>query len=200
MTLEDVLGAAHQWLETVKTKYGEMFRIEILSDTDLLFRVIMETENPMSELAINEPGFAPYRFVSFQTLDVKDTQEQNPMLCFYDDEFCGINEIVERLNQCIKNIVVCEHFLRAAEEFDFEIIMPYCLDKDKRLFAFGYMPKYGSQNGAVICLMGDEPEKKLQIKQWCAEHNCFWSFLNTEVLSEEYKRSYFRELLRDWKV
>lgn len=47
MTLEDVLGVAHQWLETVKTKYGEMFRIEILNDTDLLFRGLPEWRRDM---------------------------------------------------------------------------------------------------------------------------------------------------------
>lgn len=138
MTFRDVLGAARQWLETVKIEYNSWMEVEILEDSDTLFRVIIESEHHMAELIANEPGFAPYRFVSFLVLGIESTLDKPPLFCFYDDEFCSVTDILCGLDVILKNIVVREQFLRAAEEFGFEIVMPYCLDEKKKLYAFGY--------------------------------------------------------------
>mgnify|MGYP003307677013 CR=1 FL=1 len=42
------------------------------------------------------------------------------------------------------------------------------------------------------------PGKLEEIAEWCKENDCFCSFISIEPLIGEYRRSYFREMLRDW--
>lgn len=200
MRFADVLGAVHQWMDAVKIQYDSWLEIEILEDRDTMFRAVMESRNHLAELIVNEPGFAPYRFVSFQVLGMESTCDKPPLFCFYDDETCGVSDIISRLNEMLKHIVVREQFLRASEEFGFEIIMPYCLDEKEQMYVFGYMPGYGSRNGAVIGLLDEKLNTDTSIEKWCRENECFCSFINMERLLGSYKRSYFRELLRDWRI
>ena len=89
------------------------------------------------------------------------------------------------------------NFALASEEFDFEFVSPFTLTDE--IEVFGYISNYGSKNGVVICLT--TPPDFLtdnRIADWCKERDCFYSCLNIELLTSEYKRSYFRELLRDW--
>ena len=196
----DVLGAVHQWMDAVKIQYDSWLEVEILEDRDTMFRAVMESKNHLAELIVNEPGFAPYRFVSFQVLGMESTGDKPPLFCFYDDETCEVSDIISRLNEILKNIVVREQFLRASEEFGFEIIMPYCLDEKEQIYAFGYMPGYGSKNGAVIELLGEGLATDTNMKRWCDENGYFCGFLNPQLLLDQYKRNYFRELLRDWRI
>lgn len=90
-----------------------------------------------------------------------------------------------------------DNFLSASEDFGFVWESPYFLTDELR--AFGYIGNYGSKNGVVICLTS--PPDFLtdnRIADWCAQHDCFCSFLNIESCSGEYNRSYFRNMLRDW--
>ena len=88
-------------------------------------------------------------------------------------------------------------FALASEEFGFEFVSPFTLTDG--IDVFGYISNYGSKNGVVICLT--TPPDFLtdnRIADWCKEMDCFYSCLNIELLTGEYKRSYFREMLRDW--
>ena len=95
-------------------------------------------------------------------------------------------------------IKIARHnFMLASEEFNFEFVSPFTLTDEMEVF--GYIPNYGSKNGVVVCLtsMPDFPTDS-EVVSWCKEMNCFCSFLNIEPLTKEYKRSYFREMFRDW--
>ena len=90
-----------------------------------------------------------------------------------------------------------EKFESAAKDFDFVFHSPFTLTDD--LSVFGYIEKYGSENGVVICLTypPDYPTNQ-EVKNWCDQRGCFCSFISIEPLLEKYKSSYFREMLRDW--
>lgn len=90
-----------------------------------------------------------------------------------------------------------ENFILASKDFDFVFHSPFELTDT--LSVFGYIENYGSKNGAVVCLVasGDIP-KKQEILNWCDQMECFCSFIFIHPLLGEYKRSYFREMLRDW--
>ena len=93
--------------------------------------------------------------------------------------------------------LIRNNFLRAAEDFGVEFESPFSLADG--LEVFGYIPNYGSRNGAVICLDSSmNPEAAQRIHEWCKEMECFCSTLSTEFYAVEYKRSVFREMLRDW--
>ena len=102
---------------------------------------------------------------------------------------CMINE---------DNLKIARHnFALASKDFGFEFESPFTLTNE--IEAFGYIPNYGSKNGVVICLF-DPPDLLTdnRVVDWCKEMDCFWSFLSIESLAGEYKRSYFRSMLRDW--
>ena len=88
------------------------------------------------------------------------------------------------------------NFALASEEFGFEFVSPFNLTDE--IEVFGYISNYGSKNGAVIGLTAP-PDFLLdnRVTDWCSEADCFCSFLNIELLTGEYNRSYFREMLRD---
>lgn len=200
MVLLDILEVMHKWLNNVNKRYDAWLNTEILEDTEIMFRVILESKNQLAELIVNEPEFAPYQFVSFQVLGIDNDGDPASEYCFYDDESCDILFILQKVDWLLEKLIVREQFLHAAEEFGFEIIMPFCLDKGKEIYAFGYMPGYGSVKVAVIGLLNEDNTNE-NIKCWYRENNgYFLSFLNVEPLLGPYKRSYFRNLLRDWRI
>ena len=89
------------------------------------------------------------------------------------------------------------NFILASQEFGFEFVSPFTLTDE--IEAFGYISNYGSKNGVVICLT-TPPDFLIdnKVTDWCKEMDYFYSFLNIELLTGKYKRSYFREMLRDW--
>ena len=89
------------------------------------------------------------------------------------------------------------NFMLASEEFGFEFVSPFNLTDE--IEVFGHISNYGSKNGVVIGLI-TAPDFLIdnRVTDWCKEKGCFYSFLNLELLTGEYKRSYFREMLRDW--
>ena len=92
-----------------------------------------------------------------------------------------------------------ENFRLAAAEFGFNFQRFF--EMDNGVTAFGHISNYGSKNGTVIFLMSPpdfDTENKKQIAAWCESHQMFFSFLNADLLTGEYRRSYFREMLRDW--
>ncbi|MBQ5601378.1 MAG: hypothetical protein IIU77_01000 [Clostridia bacterium] len=89
------------------------------------------------------------------------------------------------------------NFMLAAKDFGFEFESPFT--PTDGLEVFGYITNYGSKNGTVICLTSPSDwQSDKAVFDWCKEMNCFCSVLNIEHLLGEYKRSYFREMLRDW--
>ncbi len=90
-----------------------------------------------------------------------------------------------------------ENFRLASLDYGFVFHSPFELDDN--LTAFGYLENYGSKNGAVIGLFSSQDyTTDKRIKEWCSEMDCFCSFLNIDLLTGDYYRPYFREMLRDW--
>ena len=92
-------------------------------------------------------------------------------------------------------------FVMASKEFNFTFVSPYYLDEDSNLYAFGFIDGYASKNGAIIVLV--EPpqyEADQNVIEWCKNHNRWFSQISIEPLLGEYDRSYFQELLDDWKI
>lgn len=92
-------------------------------------------------------------------------------------------------------------FVQASKEFNFTFVSPYPLDEDAGLYAFGFIDGCASKNGAIIALV--EPpqyEAEKDVVAWCEKHNRWFSQISVEPLLGEYDRSYFQELLDDWKI
>ena len=90
-----------------------------------------------------------------------------------------------------------DNFRTAAEEFDFTFQRPFALGNG--IAVFGHISNYGSKNGTAILLMSlSDDETRKAAFAWCEAHQMFCSSLNPAFLTGEYRRSYFREMLRDW--
>ena len=92
-----------------------------------------------------------------------------------------------------------ENFYLAAQDFNFKFQEPFVINEDIRVF--GHVTSYGSKNGTVVCLCSPPDysvNHEKEILDWFRGNGFFCSFLNIELLTGEYNRSSFREMLRDW--
>ena len=96
--------------------------------------------------------------------------------------------------------VAIRNLLRAGKELNFEVVAPFSYSCDgvnhKQTFAF--IPRYGSENGTIVGLMAQSNEEcDRDICRWAEANECFFSFLNMEMLLE-YDVEYFKDMLKDW--
>lgn len=93
-------------LEKVKTIINDMItnemyldcKFDTLIDNEFCYRVIVEFDNCMGEIIVEEPYFAPYRYVGFQILSKLDTENEF-IFVWYDDENSTVEEIVAHINE-----------------------------------------------------------------------------------------------------
>lgn len=105
MTFDTIMTTTSNWIKSTKNKYKAQIKTEIIEHTDILYRVIFETEHSLAELIVNEPDFAPYRYVSFLVYSAKHLSEAIPLFSYYDNEESTIEEIIEQLNNGIDALV-----------------------------------------------------------------------------------------------
>ena len=98
----------------------------------------------------------------------------------------------------IKNSIV-EKFEIASKEFNFNFIAPYCPCKNHELCFFGYLFKDNPGKGVIIDIICDFENRNIEKRKYCEDNNLFYSCLYIEPLLGEYKRSYFSEMLKDWR-
>lgn len=95
--------------------------------------------------------------------------------------------------------LIRKNFKIASEEFDFFFISPHYMGEDNQYQFFGYLFRDSLEKGVVIDIVSNAEESNKQKAEYCRAHNIFYSSLALEPLLQEYKRSYFREMLRDWR-
>lgn len=115
----------------------------------------------------------------------------------------NINFIEKRKNdkmmdeKIISSIV--EKFEIASKEFNFNFIAPYCIGENHKLCFFGYLFKDKPERGVIIDVIFNYEDRNIEKRKYCEDNNLFYSYLYIEPLLGEYKRSYFSEMLKDWK-
>ena len=95
--------------------------------------------------------------------------------------------------------VIIEKFEIAAKEFNFNFITPYCLGENNELCFWGYLFKENDEKGVIIDIVCDFEDMDIKKQKYFEANNLFYSCLNITPLLGEYKRSYFSEMLKDWK-
>ena len=94
---------------------------------------------------------------------------------------------------------IVEKFEIASKEFDFNFVSPYCTGKNHEMCFFGYLFKDNPEKGVAIDIIYDYESRNTEKRKYCEENNLFYSCLYIEPLLGEYKRSYFSEMLKDWR-
>ena len=77
---------------------------EVLRDDPAGLRVIWETKTHLAELIVCRGQFAPYRFVSFQILDLRREVDQSPVYSYSDGEDSTMDGILTALDRGVELI------------------------------------------------------------------------------------------------
>lgn len=92
-----------------------------------------------------------------------------------------------------------KNWIDASKNFMFELVTPYFIEIDgneKEIFAF--LPKYGSLNGTIVCLISAPNfEIDSELSQWADKNNFYCSFVNIKKFIN-FDESSFKEILNDW--
>lgn len=91
MEFEEILRAVREWTGRVP------FSSEVLRDDAEGLRIIWETEAHLAELMVCRAEYAPYRFVSFVLLGIRQEPGQDPVYCYYDREDSSVSEVLAAL-------------------------------------------------------------------------------------------------------
>ena len=94
---------------------------------------------------------------------------------------------------------IIEKFEKASEEFEFNFVYPYYMGENNEFCFLGYLFRDNLEKGVLIDVFFDINDLDDEKRKYCKKQNIFYSCLFAETLLGEYKRAYFREMLRDWK-
>lgn len=95
---ESTLRTVRKWALRVP------FSPEVLRDDPAGLRVIWETKTHLAELIVCRGEYAPYRFVSFQVLDLRREVVQSPVYSYFDGEDSTTDEILTALDRGIEHM------------------------------------------------------------------------------------------------
>lgn len=97
----EVREAIAQWLDSNQEKLEKNnISAEILKDNKSCLRVELNFGELLAEILVEEPDFAPYRYVSFQAGDIINGVPQM-VYSWYDEEGNTIKEIIKNLDKAI---------------------------------------------------------------------------------------------------
>lgn len=89
------------WLESNKGRFSEeRIGIEEVNNYNEGYSIILDFDNCMAEIDVNQPDFAPYRYVALEVAAIVDDATQI-VYSWYDNESAEIEEIILQLNKGI---------------------------------------------------------------------------------------------------
>ena len=94
---------------------------------------------------------------------------------------------------------IIEKFEIAAKEFNFNFTTPCYAGENNELCFFGHLFKENAHKGVLIDIVCDFEEMDDEKMKFCKANNIQYSCLFISPMLGEYKRSYFSEMLKDWK-
>lgn len=90
-----------QWIKNEEESFkNKSILIEIIKNTEDCLYVILNFGKCMAAIVVAEPDFAPYRFVSFEAVDIVDGNHRM-VHAWYDEEGDTIEDIIKNLNNAI---------------------------------------------------------------------------------------------------
>lgn len=109
----EVRGAISKWLKDNNEKFkNKNILLEVLKDDENCLRVELNFGELLAEILVEEPDFAPYRYVSFQAVGIVNGVP-DLMYFWYDEEKTSVEDIIENLTKAID--VVFEYNYRLKE-------------------------------------------------------------------------------------
>jgi hypothetical protein len=100
-TFTEAREAVARWLESSRGSLVDRgIVIGVVRDIDACLAVVLNFGECVADVVVEEPYFAPYRFVSFQALAMED-ETLKTVHFWYDDEGTTVEEIIKNLDNAI---------------------------------------------------------------------------------------------------
>lgn len=99
------IGSFGEVLHTFRAWVGQMrrrVRAEVRADDEERLWVFFDTEHHMAELLVCRAECAPFRYVSFQILDVRLPEHAAPVYAFYDGPNTTLSQIAAGLEEGLR--------------------------------------------------------------------------------------------------
>ena len=101
----EMMAAVHRWFEHWKAEHASQVRIEVVQDEAACFHAFFETASHMAELIVEEPDFAPYRWVSLQVVSKSD--HTLPVFVYHDCDSDTTGDVIHQLNAGLNRLPGC---------------------------------------------------------------------------------------------
>ncbi len=89
------------WIENnAKLFQNKDVSIETIEDNEDLLYFVLNFRKSMAAIVVAKPDFAPYRFVSFEAVNIEN-DIHNMIHTWYDHENTTVEEIIKNLNNSI---------------------------------------------------------------------------------------------------
>ena len=99
-TFSAILKAVKILISEKKIELYKECKFNVLKDTDTTYRVIVEFNNCMGEILVNQPYFAPYRYVKIEMIS-SDCIENAHIFMWYDSEADSVDEVLFQICKCL---------------------------------------------------------------------------------------------------
>lgn len=98
---QEVIKIVKETLSKELAFHSEYYNKDVILDTDKCYRVIIEWKKCMGEIVIEQPEFAPYRYVSFKIVSCIDTDSLS-LFCWYDSSDDSLDSIRAKIDEGLK--------------------------------------------------------------------------------------------------
>ena len=94
-----MLASARRWIAKKQQEFPAGITVQYLIDGEDALRVLIKTPLRIAELLVSDDNaFAPYRWTSFQVLDLHGEEKEPPSFSYFDSPQASLNEILQQLN------------------------------------------------------------------------------------------------------
>lgn len=102
ITYYDVLSLVSKWAKEKKAIWIKRGIAVSISEMDAI-SIDFDFPNCLAKIVVEDAGFAPYRYVSFEALFVDGATESSGLLChWYDDNSTSLETIILELEKGIE--------------------------------------------------------------------------------------------------
>lgn len=93
---ESIREAVCAWVEDVEKKYAGEFRVERIQNKSDLFLAYFFLKECAAQVIVNDPEWAPYRYVGFEVFSIPEEKAQL-VFSWYDSDEDDVDRIIQQL-------------------------------------------------------------------------------------------------------
>ena len=92
----EVLAGIRRWIAEKQQEFSAGITVRHITEGENVLRVLIKTSLRIAELLVSDDNdFAPYRWISFQILNLQGEMTETPSFCYFDSPRDSLNEILQ---------------------------------------------------------------------------------------------------------